>query len=268
MSNHSARTDSRLGLLDGARGEFLTAQLLSVVASRVATSRSKSDLVGQFLARLLAAAETNDAERRAAILTDIRSNGVAVEDIVDTLIPEAAKVLGEDWEVDNRSFAEVTMIIARLQLMLRDLAAEWRSDLAEGSAGLRMMLALPSSEQHTLGALIAASQFRRLGVSVRVVLGQSDEAVIEQVQTREFDLIAFSIYSSEKIESVRRIVRALRAGSRTLPLIILGGPLADTRSDLKLLTGVDYVTSKPEEAIRLCTTGRHPVQTGSEKVRV
>lgn len=268
MSNHSARTDSRLGLRDSARGEFLTAQLLTVVASRVTAGRSRGELVGQFLARLFTAAETNDAERRAAILQDIRGHGVSVEDIVDILIPEAARMLGEDWLDDSRSFAEVTMVSARLQLMLRDLATEWRADHVPQAGLMRMMLALPGSEQHTLGALVAASQFRRLGVSVRVVLGQSDDQVVGAAQSDEYDLIALSVSSIEKIDAVRRIVKVLRAESRNLPPIVLGGPLAAARSDLKILTGVDFVTCKPEEAMRFCAAGAHRSHPGVEKVQV
>jgi hypothetical protein len=65
----------------------------------------------------------------------MRQEGVSVEDIIDVVLPEVARKAGRRWMDDEISFADVTIVTARLQETVRALGRVPRGGPRRGSAG-------------------------------------------------------------------------------------------------------------------------------------
>lgn len=207
---------------------------------------------GDHLAALAEALVTSESLFQQRIGRIMRLHGVSAETLIDDYIPHLAHQLGTDWSQDSRSFAEVTICVARLNAAVRDLSRAWVADDAGAWDAPRMGLILPEKEQHTLGAAIAASRLRRLGVSVQVMSGRADHEIIDTVRRLDLDLVAISVSTTDRLETARKLVKMLRRFVTNLPPVVVGGAVSGDEWELKAYLDADHITSDPVEALRRC----------------
>lgn len=248
--------DSRYGSArtDAPPAASIHARVLSAVASRICgpeEGRRDGDGV-TCLQMLTEALIESDAAFDRALARLRRQHALGDEEIVDCYIPAVACQLGQDWAENRRSFAEVTIGTARLIAAVRDLSRRWTADSVADWRAPSIAMVVPEAEQHRLGAMIAASRFRRLGVSVQMLLGRSDDEVVAAVRNGAFDMISFSLATLERVEQTRRLIHMLRQSVPVVPPIVVGGAIGVRSEDLKLQLGADHVVSDPEEALRRC----------------
>lgn len=228
----------------------LAAAALSVLASRGNGSgkTDPTDLIGELCEACVHASD----ERRYATISRLIARGVSSEDIVDSYIPLAALRLGESWVNDTRSFAEVSIGAARLQEMVRALARHRSSVAATIPLGHRILIAIPEEEEHTLGAFIAASQFRRYGVWVHLAIGQTADEIAQTVRSQGFDMLGITGAGRKSLAPLRKIVEKVRASVAAVPPIVAGGNVCNLGVDLTESTGVDLATTNPRKAMEFC----------------
>jgi len=201
------------------------------------------------VAEAVLTAERAEGERQLRALLD---TGLDRGTLIDEIIPEVARGFGAAWCQSGHSFAEVTIAVARLQGWLRELepgmpdADPFRRDAPE------VLLVVPEGCQHTLGAMVALSRFRRLGALVRLSLGQDARTIGMQVRAQHFDMIALSAAGNEDLEFLANVINNARSGMGRVPRIVLGGAILGFRPDAHVLVGADFGTSDPEEALNLC----------------
>lgn len=226
----------------------LASRAIAVLASKRA--RTRPVLSERLVLQMIAAArDPRDSVMRGAV-TDLLHSGIPAVEVLDFYIPEAARRLGESWMTDRLGFADVTIATARLQRVVRFLAD--RPGIRATDARLSILLVVAEGEYHTLGPMIMAEQLRRKGISVRLVLGESNREVLKTVAEGHFDAIFFSISSSDKLADVKDLVEKTRKALGTPTPIVAGGPIGRLRNDGRTLTGADHFTSDPKEALRLC----------------
>lgn len=230
--------------------ESLASKVLSVLASKASLSDHAvdGDVLDRFCAAILQGSVTIDT----GALAELRAHGLSVASILDGYIPEAARTLGERWANDELGFADVTIGVARLQAILRELGRPWTIDGAADPKAPNIMLVVPHDEFHTLGGMTAASQFRRLGLSVCLCLGLPEDDILQKLGARRFDMIALSASSCTNLDSLRNLVDKLRSACTAPVPVVIGGTVLNRGTDVKTLTGVDFATSDPKEALRLC----------------
>ncbi|MEL6551048.1 MAG: cobalamin-dependent protein [Pseudomonadota bacterium] len=209
---------------------------------------SRSALREDLLEELIAAVMCFDNAPREAVLARFTAAGVSRAKVVDRYIPAAAQKLGAAWCEDQMSFADVTIGSARLQAMLRDMRAPQVTDPGAQS----VLVAVPQDAYHTLGASVLADQLRRFGIAPHMALGLGLGELSELVETHDYNAVLISAASSQRLESIRDIVNCIRTASRSNTPIVLGGSVMDIDTDIKTLTGADYVSNNPEEALRAC----------------
>ncbi|MEL6690047.1 MAG: cobalamin B12-binding domain-containing protein [Pseudomonadota bacterium] len=226
--------------------EVFASQVLSVVAanSLAAGNASRQDLVDE----LIEAVRSFDNAPREAILKRFREAGISHAAIIDRYLPAAARKLGAEWCEDSMSFADVTIGSARLQAILRDLRAPQVTDPSSPSA----LIVVPPDAYHTLGATVVADQLRRLGIAPQMAMGLKPLDLAELVESHDFNAVLISAASSQRLETVRELVNCVRKASRAPVPIIVGGTVTDKDTDIKTLTGADYVSNNPEEALKAC----------------
>lgn len=237
--------------------ESLATQVLSALAHRA--GQAGHDLDEAVLANFCADILRRGTPFHTDPVTDLRRQGIAPAAILDDYIPAAARELGERWTRDELGFADVTIGTARLQALLRDLSAPALVESMPADDAVNAMLIVPADEYHTLGGMAAASQLRRMGLSVCLCLGQTEDEVVQKAAVRRFEMIAISASGRDRVGSVRRLVAGLRRVAPVPVPVVLGGRIAEEGEDLCALTGADFVTSDTREALQLCAL---PIPTG------
>lgn len=207
-------------------------------------------------------ADSNDDRHQA--IHQMRQAGITPDEIIDHVVPAIASVMGQRWTDDTLSFVEVTIGSARLQEAVRALIAHELSWAASGAQQVknsaspdrahtpRVLLVIPRPEHHTLGAFVAADQFRRLGYAVDIALDQHPKQIAVTLRDRRYCMIGISIAGGRTLASSRELVDIIRATVTRVTPIVLGGSLLEADQDLKKATGVDHVASTVRGALEIC----------------
>ena len=219
-------------------------------ATRAMDTSDAATPFAQLFALADAYTDVEDASRHE-ILDSLLDHGVAAEKIADEIVPVIALYMGRLWEFDRISFAEVSIAAARLQETVRSLTVD-RSAEEPTDTETRILLVAPAIETHTLGIFVLSEQFRRLGCTVHVCVGNSPREIVSLVRRTPFDMIGITAGSRRSLNSVREIVKELRAGVPRNNKIVLGGAVTQLDLDLKLATGVDYVSNGVDDALAKC----------------
>ena len=220
----------------------------------VSVRGTPNDLDPAVLSDLHNAVLGRDPETAKQVVQNLVISGVPAVDLADFYIPEVARKLGDQWCIDELSFASVTIGSARLQSMLRSLGPDWSGETTGQTATASILLVVPQEVYHTLGALVLGGQLRRKGLSVKLVLGGKPQDVANHVECAHYDCVFLSSSRGETLESLRRLVEAVKTANQTPPPIVIGGTILEVEpiETITALTGADYATSIPEEALRLC----------------
>ena len=251
-----------------------------VLARRVLSSlaRGRPAAAAPGLASFLSALTAPDRDLLEVAVTELLAAGTLPEEIVDRHVPAAARALGESWVADELSFAAVTVAGARLQALVRDLAGDPGGAVpgADGGRGGTALMILPEGEAHSLGALVAADQLRRAGISTRVALGRPVRDVAAILRAGRYDLALLSYGCGTPLAAVTDAVGAVRRAAAGPISIAVGGSIAtappeapgpaddarcgDAARDnarIRIRVGADFVGGDVLEAAAAC--GLRPV---------
>ncbi len=201
-----------------------------------------------------------DDNRIEGPLREFRRACISPAAMAEVYVPAAARLLGREWAEDGLCFADVTIASARLQALVRAIGTRWGGDMTHGPGGPSILMLVPEGEDHTLGAVVATGQLRRMGVSVCLRLGMDHRALSQLLRSRVFDAAMVSVGTNERLDGSRRLVDTLRAlGPRGMPVIAGGGTVLD-KDALRARSGADFVTCDLGEALAFCGFGAiHPV---------
>lgn len=204
-------------------------------------------------------------DARARTVARLLSDGVSAESLLDHYIPEVARDLGERWARDTLGFADVTIGTARLQGLVRELLRDISLPAPKGRANDVAVIVL-ADEYHTLGALVLTSQLRRLGISVRLLMGVREDEMLREVTADRYDAVLISASHSESLEKLSRFVEKIRKQTERNTPIAIGGPLLDVTMNVKAATGADVATSDVMEAVRQCRLKISHIEGHTSKV--
>lgn len=231
----------------------LAKKALSVLASRV--SKSPAALRATRVREFCDALVSRDSTDSHAFIARMVATGVSTDDLLSDYIPQAARLLGEKWVEDRLSFADVTIGASRLQEIARALGGRYTSNGSTIPLGHSVLIVVPTFEQHTLGAFVAAGQLRRRGLWAHLAIAMDADEVARLVEGGAFSLIGFSISSERSAEPLRATVSRLREVCDAP--IALGGAVAerDDAPHLKDVCGVDIVSKSPSAVLNHCNIG-------------
>lgn len=236
------------------------ARVLDVLVDR--SRRTSSTLRSDLVLALAEGTVTQDEGRIEDTLAAFRRACISPAAMADAYVPAAARHLGADWACDQMSFAEVTIATARLQALVRAIGTRWGGDPAHVPGRKSVLLIVPDTEHHTLGAVVFAGQMRRMGLSVCLRLGPTRAEVIDLLRSRVFDAAMLSIGHGERLDVSRKLVDTLRSfGPRNLP-IVAGGAVTGSGTDVVAMAGVDFVTQDLGTALAFCGCTQMPSSGG------
>lgn len=250
------QTDPRMV---GAPNGMLTQFALRVVSElRRNSAVETGDPIDEVLSLLLRHATSGDPEPLGSMFTEMKRKGIAAEDIIDSYFPAAIRRIGNDWHEGDLDILQATLRLSRLQALLRELGRAWVADSVGNPMGPRVLLVLPHGEQHTLGAMVAANQMRRIGVSVRVCLVPKPSLLSEKLRNQRFDAVFISAANRSCLASCGELVKTIRGMPEgDLPIVLGGGILKVFREDMGLRAladniGADLATSDVTKALAIC----------------
>lgn len=250
MTDRSQKTDRSPDGSSGASVETLASRAIKALASKRASSHPI--LSEQLVTGLIQAARDEDDARIDMALAEISQSGIPADDVLEFYVPEAARRLGETWCSDGIGFADVTIAVARLQRAVRLWARAQRETAPRHSSDRSILISVVADDYHTLGAMLMTEQFRSLGFSVRLCLGETQRDMLRIVAEGSFDAILFSVAVVEKLAEVHDLVEKTRAASKGAVPILVGGAVCGSGLDVKRLTGADFTGSDAKEALRQC----------------
>ena len=117
------------------------------------------------------------------------------------------------------------MATARMQTILRNLPGSPIKGLS-GRAPGALFAAVPG-ETHTLGVLIAADHFRRLGWDVGVLVGQDHEALCRRILADDRPMLGLSCAGGHSAPALARLIDVVQARRPELAIVISGAITTD-----------------------------------------
>lgn len=228
---------------------------LAAAALALLAAKSPNGPDETFSARIEAFCEAlthRDPLRTRLYVSRLIAHGITTEQIYERYVPCAARRLGERWVDDSLSFADVSVGAARLQELTRSLEGRHVEGGATIPLGFSVLIAVPSFEQHSLGAFIAAAQLRKLGLWVQVGVSVSPQELIRLAAGQRFSALGISAASRRSLDPLRNLVEKLRADSDFAGPIALGGAVTDLGEEVCNFTGVDFVTSDTRAFAEVC----------------
>ena len=189
----------------------------------------------------------DDAVRQ--FVAALQASGVSVESIYLDLLAPTARALGELWVEDTCGFAEVTLAVSRLQLVLRDLSQMFVRDRTDAALVGRVLLACTPGEQHSLGLFMVAEFFIRDGWGVRVGPPLSEDDLLADVRASWYDVVGFSVACDSRLDHLKReIARVRRASRNPRVLVMAGGRVFNDQPSLLARVGADASAANAELA--------------------
>jgi MerR family transcriptional regulator, light-induced transcriptional regulator len=243
----------------------LAGRAIAIVLSEKGVRQNSMDAMETQLELLGDAFLSDRDETRHAVLARMRQGGVPAEDIIDIVLPQIARSAGQRWMADDISFAEVTIVTARLQETVRALGRGSRGGPSprredgdrpvreRGSpAQPRVLLIIPRVEDHTLGTFVVADQMRRLGSKVDIAMDMHPRQIAEKVRKSRYHMIGITAAGRRTLASTKELVETIKASVTRVTPVVLGGSVVEGGGNLKAMTGVDHVVRDVPSALKAC----------------
>lgn len=189
----------------------------------------------------MAAAELVHAERRG---------GMAADTIYHHYIAEAVRRLGERWERDVTSAAQVILGAGRVYAILRDLRAVFLTERLTAPPGAEAVFASVPGEVHGIGATIAADALRRKGWDIALRLGLDHNALVEEIARMQPTMVGLSASLPDKTFAIARLIVALRVRCPQV-WVLIGGPIVAHDPEIATLVDADAAAADIETGAAL-----------------
>jgi methanogenic corrinoid protein MtbC1 len=240
--------DSQHGGQGGRGGDALYPLARTVVARLLEAAPRVGRRVDAAVVDLVCRAlVSNDPRTLSEALAEARRTRTTNADLIDQVFPAVAQQVGCDWADDRLSFAAVTLAMSRLQVLARKI--ENSLPVSQALDGPSFLIVLPQGEQHSFGSQVLASQLRRAGASVRLVIGTGDRNLRALVQERHYDCALVSVASYQALEPCAKAVKALKEGTAGRLFVAVGGAAMEWHRDLHLIVGADIATTDAMQAL-------------------
>jgi methanogenic corrinoid protein MtbC1 len=148
-----------------------------------------------------------------------RAEGVTRQGVYLGYISAAARRLGEGWDRNEFSFAEVTIGTGHLYALMRALRAEEPTRGPAFDTRRCALFATVPGEDHSIGITVAADLFRDAGWEIDLRIAMDHDGLIAHVERTRPPIIGLSLSTERRLEDLIRLVVALRIA---MPHVLIG----------------------------------------------
>ena len=197
-----------------------------------------------------------DAIVAAQYVDTLRGEGIPIATLYLDLLAPAARRLGELWEDDQASFADVTIGVCRMHQVLLEFTRCFDATDKSGSDCRTALIAPAPGEQHTFDLFMVMEFLRREGWTCVSGTPTTRQEFLKLADSEDFELIGLSISADRHLEETRQLIRELkrRSGAK----VLIGGRCLIDRPELVNELGADAMATDGREAVRVIeqlTTG-------------
>ncbi|TVS03088.1 MAG: hypothetical protein EA407_07800 [Rhodobacteraceae bacterium] len=240
-----------------------TNSVLTKFAMRVVSELTRSDRIeagkpqSDVLDLLIRHSRCGEQTSLSKLYAEMKHRGISAEQVIDIYFPAAIDWIGAEWHESEFDILQTSIALSRLQVLLREMGRAWASDRAGQRVGHCVLLTLPAGEQHTLGAMIAANQMRRMGVSVKVAFVPGPLEMRRILKESRFSAVFVSLSNRSNLASCGDLIKTIRGDTGgDVPVVCGGGIVAEmgqvmSSSELADMVGANLATSNIPEALAL-----------------
>ncbi|MEM7519514.1 MAG: cobalamin-dependent protein [Pseudomonadota bacterium] len=216
------------------------------VLNRLAQDLKEQEKVPEDVEQLARALYAQDAMKAAEQIKRHLQNGVSAKTLYRPYLARAAQKLGELWETDEVTFAELTVGIGRIYAIMRTLRDKIKP--TGGAESRSAVFATVPGDDHTLGIRMAAELARKDGWDVALKVDLSHDELVDEITQSGKLLVGISAGGEHSLPDLARLVLALRIN---LPeaLILVSGHAADVANESISLLHVDAIAHEYDEAM-------------------
>jgi methanogenic corrinoid protein MtbC1 len=174
-------------------------------------------------ATLVLNSDTKEILERIQALVDC---GIGLRRIYLDLLAPVARRIGEFWEQDRCTFVDVTIGLARLQQVLREIGRS-NGERHFGPIRKRRAYLVPApGEQHTFGLSMVEEFFLQAGWEADSDTAASAQAIIQNVSHQSLDVIGFTLGCEAFLERLLEFIpKARKASLNKNVAVMVGGRL-------------------------------------------
>ncbi len=235
----------------------------SNVSSFTSTGRQPSTFeTSADVLRLIGLLEITDLDGARDFLINRRLSGLPLTAINLNLLAPAARHMGELWNRDEWDFNAVTLGVANIQKLMRELAKLASDEVEQLGHHHRALLAPVEGENHTFGLSMLGDFFGRDGWDVWGGPGTKQDKLLSLAGSQFFDIVGLSIADERWLENARSTIAGIRRVSKNPNVkIMMGGPLVNKEPTLAAQLGADATGVNGAEALRTALTVIAPDST-------
>ena len=228
------------------------------VLARPACSESRQPPTEAEIAEFARIATCHDLGMALAFIEARCREGLSLEVLLLELVAGAARLLGEHWKQDLRTFNEVSAGLGTLQQLVHILGPSFAPALPD--RGLVVLMPAPG-DQHTLGLFLVGEFIRRAGWGVHIDPSMSQATMCNVLQDKYVVMLGISLSTQALTPGAANLIAAARKATRNPRLLVMLGGSAEL-SELAASTGAQLATNDPREAVALLE-GRPRVEAPS-----
>lgn len=254
--NSEPAVDQRLSLARTIEGEVIPRLMLAHgVAPAWRRPRSGRDDDGlpatwddaAELARLVVA---EDVPVALAFVDALHERGVASDSVLLDVCAPAARLLGQFWEHDLCSFAQVTVGLSRLQQVMRELSPALEQAMDQTREDQKILLLPAPGEQHTFGLSVLGLMFRQAGFEVYGGDLVRPEEAASLVRFERFAAVGFSASCDDRVEPLADLIRSIRSNANDTNLhVMVGGRTFANQPERVIRVGADVMAVDGRQAV-------------------
>jgi methanogenic corrinoid protein MtbC1 len=209
----------------------------------------------------------NEIDSCRRTIDDLIAHGATLPQVCVDLLAPAARTLGEMWEADLFTFAEVASGLGLLHGLLHAL-----HDVCEAPAPFldstrRALLVSLPDEHHSFGLQMVGELFRHAGWDVTLEPALAESEMIDIVAETRFSIAGFTISTEEQSGPLALAIHALRRASANPDIgVMVGGPMFSEHPDLAALLGADVGAADGHQAV-LRAEGLHALTVALSKAK-
>lgn len=208
-------------------------------------TKSLSEHVPEFVTLLI----EQDAHVAARYVDALRSTGYPLAALYLDLLGPAARRLGDMWEQDTCSFADVTIGVCRMHQVLLEFTRCFDAPASSGKDVRTALVAPVPGEQHTFGLFMVMEFLRRDGWNCYSGTPSTRKEFLALARSQQFELIGLSVSADRHVDEVRRLIADLKRSSGAK--IVLGGRSTLDNPELAKDLGADGTACDGRDAVRV-----------------
>jgi methanogenic corrinoid protein MtbC1 len=193
---------------------------------------------------------SHDDQAGSDMVRAARLHGMSADVLYHAYIAEAARRLGQRWDRDEATAAEVILGAGRVYAILRELRTVFLAEQLVSPPGAEAVFAAVPGEVHGIGATIAADTLRRNGWDITLLLGLGHSALVDEIARLKPTMVGIAMAQTSMTFAVARLIVALRVRCPQV-WILVGGPVVADDPDVARIVDADVGAPSIEDALGL-----------------